>query len=167
MGKYSFNTVSLIQSVTDKCFCIFRTQLLDNDVKILWHGHPHSSLTRRFDENTCGWHHHSAPKLEAGIIGFQCSLFSQQLCLALNGTGWRHKMFSSVQNSPSYPSVPHIWSHYEAYIEINMKQLWSKFPLFFQKMKCYCGNFCLLPNHFKTVVIEFSIDICQAMHCAL
>ena len=34
----------------------------------------------------------------------------------------------SVQNSPSYPSVPHIWSHYEAYIEINMKQLWSKFP---------------------------------------
>ena len=28
----------------------------------------------------------------------------------------KHKYnYFSVQNSPSYPSVPHIWSHYEAY----------------------------------------------------
>ena len=53
----------------------------------------------------------------------------------------------------------HIRDKYEAI----MKQI----SIIFSKNEVVgaCGNFCLLSNHYKTVVIDFSIDICQAIHC--
>ena len=67
--------------------------------------------------------------------------------------------FSIISIRASY--MKPLWGIFE----INMKQLWRKFPWFFQKMKCWVRQFYLLPNHYKTGVIDSLIDICQGMHC--
>ena len=50
----------------------------------------------------------------------------------------------------------HIIDKYEAI----MKQI----TLIFSKNEVLGPAFFLLPNHYKTVNIDFLIDICQAMH---
>ena len=52
----------------------------------------------------------------------------------------------------------HIRDKYEAI----MKQIF----IIFQKMKCWLRQFLFTAkNHYKTVIIDFLIDICQVMHC--
>ena len=43
-----------------------------------------------------------------------------------------------------------------------MKQIF----IIFEKMKCWLRQFLFTAkNHYKTVVFDFLIDICQTMHC--
>ena len=48
-----------------------------------------------------------------------------------------------------------IWSTYEV-----------NFHSFFKKWSSEYGNVCILPKPYKTVVIDFQLEICQAIYCS-
>ncbi len=50
-----------------------------------------------------------------------------------------------------------------------MSVIWSSYEVnfhnFFKKWSSEYGNVCILPKPYKTVVIDFQLEICQAIYC--
>ena len=53
--------------------------------------------------------------------------------------------------------------------EVNLSEIWSSYEVnfhnFFKKWSSEYGNVCILPKPYKTVVIDFQLEICQAIYC--